>query len=243
VQYVHVTLHKALKQTVNDGLVPRNVTEAVKPPQLYREEIKPLTSEQAKVLLKTVRGDRLEALYVLAIAAGLRQGELLGLRWEDLDLERGTLQVRRTLTGAKNGNPTFGNPKTAKGKRSAKLTEKALDALKRHRDIQLEEMRRLAGLWQEHGLVFTTQMGTPINRHNLVTRSFKPFLDGAGLPKIRFHDLRHTCATLMLCGGIHPKVVQELLGHASVTVTLDTFSHVLPTMQGEAAVKMDSILS
>ncbi len=243
VQYVHVTLHKALKQAVNDGLVPRNVTEAVKPPQLRREEIKPLTSKQAKVLLKTVRGDRLEALYVLAISAGLRQGELLGLRWEDMDLERETLQVRRTLSGSKNGNPIFVNPKTAKGKRSVKLTEKALEALQRHREVQLEAMRRLAGLWQEHGLIFTTQIGTPINRRNLVTRSFKPFLDGAGLPEIRFHDLRHTCATLMLCGGIHPKVVQELLGHASVTVTLDTYSHVLATMQGEAAGKMDSILS
>jgi integrase len=243
VQYVHVTLHKALKQAVNDGLVPRNVTEAVKPPQLRREEIKPLTSEQAKVLLRTVRGDRLEALYVLAVTAGLRQGELLRFRWEDLDLERGTLQVRRTLVGSKNGNPIFSNPKTAKVKRSVKLTEKALEALKRHRELQLEEMQCLAGLWQEHGLVFTTQVGTPINRHNLVTRSFKPFLDGADLPEIRFHDLRHTCATLMLCGRIHPKVVQELLGHASVTVTLDTYSHVLPTMQGEAAGKMDSILS
>jgi integrase len=243
VQYVHVTLHKALKQAVNDGLVPRNVTEAVKPPQLRREEIKPLTSKQAKMFLKAVRGDQLEALYVLAITAGLRQGELLGLRWEDLDIERGTLQICRTLSGSKQGNPIFSVPKTAKGKRSVKLTEKALEALKRHREVQLKEMQCLAGLWQEHGLVFTTQKGTPINRQNLVTRSFKPFLDRAGLPKIRFHDLRHTCATLMLCGGIHPKVVQELLGHASVTVTLDTYSHVLATMQGEAAGKMDSILS
>jgi integrase len=187
------------------------------------------------VLLRTLRGNRLEAHYVLAITAGLRQGELLGLKREDLDLERGTLQVRRTLTGSKNGSPNFGKLKTAKGKRSVKLTEKALDALKRHREVQHEEMQRLAGPWQEHGLIFTTQIGTPINRHNFVTRSFKPFLDGAGLPDTRFHNLRHTCTTLMLCGKIHPKVVQELLGHTSVTVTLDTYSHVLPTMQGEAA--------
>jgi integrase len=106
-----------------------------------------------------------------------------------------------------------------------------------------KEEQRLAGLWQEHRLIFTTQVGTPINRRNLVVRSFKPLLDHAGLPEIRFHDLRHTCATLMLCGGIHPKVVQELLGHASVTVTLDTYSRVLPSMQGEAAAKMDSMLS
>jgi integrase len=115
VQYVHVTLHKGLKQTVNEGLVPRNVTEAVKLPQLRREEIKPLTSEQAKVLLKTVYGDLLEALYVLAITAGLRQAELLGIRWEDMDLERGTLQVRRTLTGSKNGNLSSVTPWPSRG--------------------------------------------------------------------------------------------------------------------------------
>jgi integrase len=136
------------------------------------------------MLLKTVRGDRLEALHVLAITAGPRQDELLGLRWEDVDLEHGTMQVRRTLAGLKNGNPIFGITKTAKGKRSVKLTQKALEALKRHYEVQLEKRRRLAGLWQEHGLVFATQIGTSINRHNLVARSFKPLLDGVGLPEI-----------------------------------------------------------
>jgi integrase len=243
VQYIHVTLHKAFKQAVNDGLVRRNACEAVKPPQLHREEIKPLTSKQAKLLLKTIRGDRLETLYVLGITAGMRQSELLGLKWEDVDLERGTLQVRRTLAGLKNGQPIFESPKTAKSKRSIQLSEKALEALKRHHELQVEEEQRLTGLWQDHGLVFATRVGTPINRRNLVTRSFKPLLSRAGLPEIRFHDLRHTCATLMLCGGIHPKVVQELLGHTSVTITLDTYSHVLFSMQGEAAEKMDSMLS
>lgn len=119
----------------------------------------------------------------------------------------------------------------------------ALEALRGHRELQVTEKQRLNGLWQEHGLIFTTQIGTPLNRHNLVTRSFKPLLGRAHLPNIRFHDLRHTCATLMLSGGIHPKVVQELLGHANVTITLDTYSHVLPNMQGEAAGKMDSMLS
>lgn len=244
VQYVHVTLHKALKQAVNDGLIPRNVTAAVRPPQLRREEIKPLTLKQTKALLEAVHGDKLEAFYVLALTAGLRQGELLRLKWKDLDLEGGTLQVRRTLlTRSKNGAPVFGVPKTAKGKRSVKLTGVAVEALKSHQELQAEERKRLDGLWQEYGLIFTAQVGTPLNRHNLVTRSFKPLLDRASLPKIRFHDLRHTCATLMLCGGIHPKVVQELLGHASITVTLDTYSHVLPNMQGAAADRMDSMLS
>jgi integrase len=227
----------------SDGLIPRNVTEAVKPPQLRREEIEPLNLKQTKAFLETSRGGLFEALYVLAVTAGLRQGELLGLKWEDVDLDAGTLRVRRTLLGSKKGVPLFGSPKTAKGKRSVRLTDKAVEALRRHRELQLEQRQRLDELWKEHGLVFTTQIGTAINRHNLITRSFKPLLARAGLPEIRFHDLRHTCATLMLCGKIHPKVVQELLGHANVTITLDTYSHVLPNMQGQAAEKMDALLS
>ena len=243
VQYVHVTLRKALKQAASDGLVPRNVAEAVRPPRLRREEIKPLTLEQTKALVEAARGDRLEALYVAAVTTGLRQGELLGLKWDDVDPERGVVRVRRTLVASKGGRPTFGEPKTAKGRRVVRLPHAAVEALERHRERQLEESEKLAGLWQDHGLVFCTGIGTPLNRHNLVARSFKPLLGRAGLPAIRFHDLRHTCATLMLRGGIHPKVVQEVLGHANVAITLDVHSHVLADMQGEAAEKMDSLLS
>jgi integrase len=153
------------------------------------------------------------------------------------------VQVRRTLVASKGGRPTFGAPKTAKGSRGVRLPHAAVVVLERHRRLQLEESERLAGLWQDHGLVFCTGVGTPLNRHNFVTRSFKPLLQHAGLPDIRCHDLRHTCATLMLRGGIHPKVVQEMLDHANVAITLDIYSHVLADMQGEAANKMDSLLS
>jgi integrase len=141
VRYVHVTLHKALKQAVHDGLIPRNVTEAVKPPQIRREEIRPLTPEQAKTFLETVHseGDRLEALYVMAITTGLRQGELLGLKWDDVDLEAGTLQVRRTLTTAK-GGPVLSAPKTKGSRRSVKLSQRALSALRSHLERQLGEI-------------------------------------------------------------------------------------------------------
>jgi integrase len=131
VQYIHVTLHKALKQAVNDGLIPRNVTEAVKPPQVRREEIRPLTLEQVKMLLDAARGNRLEALYVLAVHTGLRQGEMLGLKWEDVDLETGKLQVRRTLTTTKDG-PVLSTPKTKGSRRSVKLTQSAVEALRDH---------------------------------------------------------------------------------------------------------------
>jgi integrase len=163
-RYVHTTLHKALKQAVMDGLIPRNATEAVKPPQPSREEMRPLTPEQANLLLQVAHetADRLEALYVLAIHAGLRQGELLGLKWDDVDLEDGSLQVRRTLAITKNG-PVFTFPKTAGSRRSVKLTSKAIDALKHHLERQLGEIDRVGSLWHENGLIFASEPGEPLN--------------------------------------------------------------------------------
>ena len=220
-------------------LIRRDVADSVKPPQLKRTEMKPLSPKQAKALLEAAGGDRFEAMYVLAITAGLRQGELLGLKWEDVDLEGGKLRVRRTLY---KGN--FTTPKTAKSRRTVKLTVRAVEALQRHREAQLEESEKVEGLWQDHGLIFTTQVGTPVNRHNFYARNFKPLLKKGGLPHtVRFHDLRHTCATLLLSKNVNPKVVSEMLGHANVTVTLDTYSHVLPYMQDGAVDAMDSSLS
>jgi integrase len=244
VRYIHTTLHKALKQAVMDGLIPRNATEAVKPPQSTREEMRPLTPEQAKLLLQVAHetGDRLEALYVLAIHTGLRQGEILGLKWDDVDLEDGSLQVRRTLTITKDG-PVFTTPKTTGSRRSVKLTSKATEALKRHLERQLVEIDRVGSLWSENGLIFASETGEPLNRHNLTRRSFKPLLKRAGLPQIRFHDLRHTCATLLLTRNVNPKIVSEMLGHSSIAITLDTYSHVLPNMRDAAAAAMEEALS
>ena len=242
VQYIHVTLHKALKQAVADGLIPRNATEAVKPPQVRREEIHPLTPEQVNKLLEATRGERLEALYVLAIHTGLRQGELLGLKWEDVDLEAGTLQVRRTLTTAKSG-PVLSTPKTKGSRRSVTLTQSAVEALRSHLQRQLGEIDRAASLWRENGLIFASEAGDPLDRRYLTNHRFKPLLKRAGLPPIRFHDLRHTCATLLLGANVNPKIVSELLGHASIAITLDTYSHVLPNMQSEAAKALEDALS
>jgi integrase len=242
VQYVHVTLHKALKQAIADGLIPRNVTEAVKPQQVSREEMRPLTAEQVKVLFEAARGDRLEALYVLAVTTGLRQGELLGLKWDDIDLEVGTLQVRRTLTTAK-GGPVLSAPKTKGSRRTVKLSPTALEALRSHLARQLEEIDRVGSLWREKGLIFAAEVGEPLRRQYVTARRFKPLLRRAGLPEIRFHDLRHTCATLLLSENVNPKVVSEMLGHATIAMTLDTYSHVLPTMQESAAKAMEDALS
>lgn len=242
VQLVHTILHKALKQAVNDGLIPRNVTEAVKAPRPVNKEMKPLSPDQARTLLEAARGERLEALYALAVTTGMRQGEILGLKWEDLDLEAGTLQVRRTLSTAMGGGVRFGPPKTARSRRNIRVPKLALTALRRHRKTQLEKRMKLSGLWEDHDLVFTTGVGTPLSRADLITRSFKPLLRRANLPDIRFHDLRHTCATLLLSRGVHAKLVQELLGHSTIAVTLDTYSHVLPGMDDGLADTMDEAL-
>jgi integrase len=242
VQYIHVTLHKALKQAVSDGLIPRNATEAVKPPQVRREEIRPLTPEQVKMLLDAASGDRLEALYVLAVHTGLRQGELLGLKWDDIDLQARTLQVRRALTTAK-GGPRLAAPKTKGSRRRVSLTRVAAQAFKGHLERQLEEIDRAGSLWQENGLVFASETGAPLDRRDLTSRRFKPLLERAGLPHFRFHDLRHTCATLLLTQNVNPKVVSEMLGHSSIAITLDTYSHVLPNMQDSAARALEEALS
>src|SRR5215208_6007859 len=242
VQYIHVTLHKALKQAVADGLIPRNATEAVKPPQVTKEEIRPLTAEQVKVLFEAVRGDRLESLYILAVHTGLRQGELLGLKWDDVDLEAGMLQVRRTLTTAK-GGPVLRAPKTKSSRRTVKLSQTALKALRSHLERQLPEIDQAGDLWSENGLIFASASGEPLKRHYITTQRFKPLLKRVGLPQVRFHDLRHTCATLLLTKNVNPKVVSELLGHASIAITLNTYSHVLPNMQSEAAAAMEEVLS
>jgi integrase len=240
VEYIHRTLSKALKQAVNDGLIPRNAAGSVKPPQARREEIQPLDRGQVRAFLATVSGDWLEALYVVAITAGLRQGELLGLKWDDVDLDAGTLQVRRTLSEARSGR-IFEAPKSGKG-RSIRLTRRASEALRGHRKRQLEEKLRLGTLWQENGLVFSSQVGTPLGGRNLI-RHFKRMLERSGLSStFRFHDLRHTSATLLLKQGVHVKFVQELLGHGDVSLTLNVYSHVLPDMGDAAAGAMDEVL-
>src|SRR5215212_1974590 len=175
VQYIHTTLRKALKEAVRDGLIPRNAADAVKAPKSAKKEINPLTPEQARVFLEAARGDRFEALYVLAIHCGLREGELLGLKWDDLDLEAGTLSVRRTLSETREVGRIFEPPKNGKG-RSIKLTPDAIEALRGHLERQLKEIERAGDRYKDQGLVFPSQTGTPMHAKNLTARSFKPLL-------------------------------------------------------------------
>ena len=214
----------------------------MKPPQVRREEMQPLSPEQVKVLLEAAHGERLDALYVLAVTTGLRQGDLLGLKWEDIDLEARTLRVRRTLATTK-GGPQLTAPKTRGSRRTVRLTQDAVNALRSHLERQLGEIDRAGSLWRENGLVFASEAGDPLDRRYVTNHRFKPLLKRARLPMVRFHDLRHTCATLLLGRNVNPKIVSEMLGHASIAITLDTYSHVLPNMQSEAAKAMEDALS
>jgi integrase len=214
----------------------------VKPPQPRREEVQPLLRDQVRTLLDTVRGDRMEALYVLAVTAGLRQGELLALKWEDVELEGGnpTLEVRRNLSETR-GRRSFVTPKSGCGQH-LRLSRRAVSALRAHRKCQLGERVRKTGLWEDHGLVFPSEVGIPMSGRDLY-RAFKIRVKRASLPQtLRFRDLRHTCATLLLRQGVNPKFVQELLGHADISLTLNTYSHVLPDMGDAATGGMDAAL-
>jgi len=245
VHKIHVILHKALSQAVRWNMVPRNVSEAVKAPRPAPKEMHPLSPEQARRLLDAARGERFEALYVLAVTTGMRQGELLALRWSDVDLEdpeQATVSVRRTLT-RNGGRVAFGEPKTKKSRRSIRLTPQAVRALREHLERQLREIEMLGDRYEDQGLLFATDTGGPLNPSNLRQRSFLPLLKKARLPHVRFHDLRHTCATLLLSQGTHPKFVQELLGHATIAITLDTYSHVMPSMGDQTARAMQNALA
>jgi integrase len=209
--------------------------DAVSRPRAPRPEIRALDADQTRALLAAARGDALEALYALAVATGLRLGELLGLRWGDVDLEAAAVHVRRAAVEGRGGCVTFAEPKTSRSRRMVDLSAFAIAALGRHR-------ARLGATPHPGRLVFTSSEGLPIRRTNLHRRSFKPLLVRAGLPDVPFHALRHTAATLALAAGVHPKIVQERLGHSSIALTLDTYSHAVPTLGRDAADRLDALL-
>jgi integrase len=242
----HNVLHKALQTAVRWNLIARNTCDLVSPPRRKRFEIQPLSMQQIRQFLIVTHGHRLEALFILALATGMRRGELLALKWQDLDLERGTLQVRRILTRIPSKLPGKGfeeaEPKTDKGRRSIVLPPFTVEALKGHQLRQLEAKLKAGPAWQDHDYVFCTSIGTHLNPTRDVLDVLKSLLEKAGLPDIRFHDLRHSSATMLLGMKVHPKIVQEILGHSQIAITLDIYSHVLPTMQEEAMNKINEAL-
>jgi integrase len=229
VDYIHVTLQKDLSQAMRDDLIPRNVATGERPrSSRNQEEIKALSTEQVRALLIAARGTRNEALYVVAVRTGLRQGELLGLKWVDIDLAGRRLSVRRALKVTDHGLD-FGPPKNKASRRSIPLSKTAVAALRAHRTRQNEERLRVGDLWQDHDLVFPNRVGKPMDHGNLYDREYKPLLDRAGLSDegFNFHSLRHTFATELFNQRKRPKIIQSLLGHSSITQTMDTYSHLL----------------
>jgi integrase len=243
VRQIHAILHKALEQAVRFNLIPTNPASKVDPPKVRQEEITPLTAEQASKLLDVTRNerDRFEALYALALTTGLRIGELLGLKWSDIDLDARRLRVSRQLQRGEEGL-IFTEPKAA-SRRTVDLPGSTVEALKRHRKRQAEETLKAGGAYQDNDLIFAGDLGEPIGSEKVTQRAFKPLLKRAGLPEIRFHDLRHTFATLLLARGVHPTYVQRALGHASVKMTLDRYSRWMPSMGRATAEAIDTVLA
>jgi integrase len=238
---VHGTLRTALATAVTWGLLSRNVCQSVTPPRMATPEMQTWSADEAAVAIAAAADDhQFGALWRLALTTGMRQGELLGLRWSDVDLERGVLSVRQTYARGATGALEVSTPKTARGRRSIALSTDDVAALRRHRTWQLEA-RLAAPAWREHDLVFCDRLGEPAHP-NLLVKRFAQLIRQTGLPRIRFHDLRHSAATLMLASGEHPKIVSERLGHAHIGITLDRYSHVSETMQRDAAERLDGLL-
>ena len=207
VGHVHRVLHRALRDALHWQLVDRNAADAVSPPKVPREEMQVLDPEQARVLLGAAAGDPLEALYVLALTTGARQGEILALKWSDFDSDTGRLTIQRTVRWVNGQGSVEGEPKSKRSRRSLSLTPMAIAALRDHRARQMEQRLR-AVAWEDNNLIFCNVVGRHIEATNLLWRSFRPLRERAGLPKkLRFHDLRHSAATLLLLQGVNVKVV------------------------------------
>jgi integrase len=244
---VHAVLHAALEEAVRGDLIPRNPATHANKPKVRQEETDPLDAEQAGRLLDAAKGDRYEAVYVLCIMAGLRQGEALGLKWSDIDLDGGTLRVNRQLQrvrrdGEKSGTLVFSEPKNA-SRRTVGLPQRAVSDLRSHRKRQLEEKLRAGADWRESGLVFTNLMGGPVEAQNVVNRHFKPLLVRAGIPPIRFHDLRHSCLSLLAQRGEPIRDLQALAGHATAAFTLQRYTHHYEASARRTADAMDHIVA
>ncbi|MFE3657632.1 tyrosine-type recombinase/integrase [Streptomyces sp. NPDC059165] len=233
VTYIHSVLKSALEHAVREDELPRNVARNVKTPAPRPRRFKPFTASEARQFLHAAGNDRLNALYELALRTGLRKGELLGLHWEDLDLDSGTASIHRSLQRTPTGGLTILHTKTRASERRIALPTECVNSLKTHREQQ-EEARRIAGTgWSDNGLAFTTLTGGPLEPANL-TRSFSRLLKSAGLRRIRFHDLRHSTATLLLEQGVDLVVIKELLGHAHIGVTAGVYAHVRLRLQRQA---------
>jgi integrase len=242
--HLHRAIFRCLRYAERWGDVARNVAALVDAPKVVRSEMRALDGEEARALMKVAEGDRLEALLILALSTGMRSGEMLGLTWRAVDFDSGRISVVASLQPNMAGKLVLMEPKTPRSRRVIDVEPRVSAMLRRHRARQ-EMERRVAGEgWDASiaDLVFTTSTGAPIDGRKLIRSWFRPLLAKAGLPPIRIHDLRHSYASIALALGVHPKVVQEALGHSTIAVTLDLYSHVVPSLQWEAAKEMGAAL-
>lgn len=235
---IHRVLKAALNDAVKANLLTRNPAAAAVVPRVERKRMETFTAEQLALILNHSQGTRWHALWAILAMTGMRYSEAAGLTWADID--HGVAQIQRSVSWDADGQLTLAETKTAHSRRSVHLSEVAVQALAAHRRLQVE-MRLHADTWEDRNLVFTNLRGGLLQESSAYG-AWRPMLNRLKLPRLRIHDLRHTAATLLLQKGVHPKVVQEMLGHSSITITLDRYSHVIPAMHKEAAQTMDSLL-
>lgn len=239
---IHGVLHKAIDDALKWQYVSRNVCDAVSPPRVGKSEQTTLTVDQVNTLLEAISGHRLEALITLALLTGMRRGELLALRWTDIDLEKRTVTVRRTVDYIPKHGFVENEPKTEASGRIVVLALPAIEALKKQRLQQLELKLKCGHSWEDRDLVFTDLHGGYFNPRYL-EKTFKQIIVSAGLPGIRFHDMRHTCATLLLSMKVDMKVIQEILGHSTIAMTAGIYAHVSYELQDDAMSKWNTVIS
>jgi integrase len=238
VRYSYTVLRIALGRALKQGKVTRNVATLVDAPKKARPDLQPLSGEQVRQLITATAEHRYGPLFALAISTGMRQGEILGLRWQDVDLEVGVVSVRHTL---QEGSRELAEPKTNRGKRTLHLGAAGFAAVHEQRRRQLAQRLASGHRWRDADFVFASSIGSPLDARN-VTDELQVALAAAGLPRQRFHDLRHAYATLMLEAGEDLAVVSRSLGHASITTTADVYAHTTPAIEARAAARMDAIL-
>lgn len=241
VRHLHATLRGALNVALKWGLIARNVASLVSLPRLQTKEVRTLSQEEVRKFLDKIKGNRLEALFLLALSLGLRRGELLGLRWQDINFEARTLNVNFALQRVE-GKLQFAEPKTDRSRRILPLTDTLVSALRAHRARQLEEKLIAGRKWKESGLVFTSTIGTPLEPRNAV-RKFHSLLTDAGIGHYRFHDMRHACATMLIAQGASARTVMDILGHSQISLTMNTYGHIMMDTRREAVELIDSVFA
>lgn len=241
VRYVLLVLRIALNRAVRWGLVARNVARLVDPPRLVHKDVRVLSPVETSKLLDAARGEAIEGLIVMAVSTGMRLGEALGLQWKDIDLERRQLRINKSLQRIPGRGQVLSETKTRRGRRSLVMPITAVEALRAHRTKQIGWRRAAGSKWNEMGFVFTSSTGQPVDQRN-VQRVFRRVLRRAKLPRMRFHDLRHSCASLLLAQHTDPRVIMETLGHSNISVTMNMYAHVMPALKRDAADAMDRSL-